>query len=314
MAEEVQDQDTRFAAGEDQAARVTRDSSLWEVETGDRKGNSCAAPVGGGEIVWGEGRAKEEGEVAVGWDNLIDREGIQGVSDKTMEVAHGGQALSEEFPEEDEGERAGCMKVGRGGRVETEGEEGDRLGKHSRSGHESSEVMKQGHGGASVKIYGKKSNQKRNLRAENVWGVCLSMSNRNGGVCGSDEPRHGNLDRRLSGEMIVVGASAAVAGEDVRILRHKDMVYASRAIADAAVGAAVSIENAGAVAENGLFGERRKELTRRSNWGDSSQFWEVGNWTRDTQKKRECLPGGLEDPEQKREHRKQEGGKRNLDL
>lgn len=111
------------------------------------------------------------------------------------------------------------------------------------------------------------------------------MSNPNGGVYWSDEPRHGDLGRRLSGVMTVVEASALVAGVDARIRGHMDMVYALTVIGDAAAGAAASTEDVGVVAGNGDFDERRKELKPRWNLNDSSHLEEVGNWAKETQKK-----------------------------
>jgi len=72
-------QDIRPAVEEDQAVRATRKQVAGEVasglesETGNTQESSSAEPeagvVGGGEIVWEEGRAKgekEEGVTAVG--------------------------------------------------------------------------------------------------------------------------------------------------------------------------------------------------------------------------------------------------------
>lgn len=159
-----------------------------------------------------------------------------------------------------------------------------------------------------------KITSRENLRAENVWRVCLSMSNPNGGVYGSDEPRHGGLDRRLNGEMIVVGASAVVTVADERTPGHRNMVYVSTVIGGAVVDAAVSIEDVVAVAGNELLDERRKGLTPRSNLGDSSRLWGADNWTKETQKKQVYLPRELEVPEQMRGRRKQENGRKNSDL
>lgn len=82
---------------------------------------------------------REEGVAVVGQGNLIGREDIRRASDKTTVGVHGVQAPSNEFPE-GVGEGVDCMKVGRGGHVETEAEAG-RLSKHSRSGHR---IRKQG--------------------------------------------------------------------------------------------------------------------------------------------------------------------------
>lgn len=137
---EVRVQGIRLAAEGGQTVSSRREPGAEEaasglgVETENRQGNSCAGSEG--VVVWGEGCAKE-GEVAVGRGNLVGREDIQYVSDKTME-GHVGQPPSEESPGEDVRGRTDCMEVGRGGHVEMEEVEGDRLdarlGKHSRSG------------------------------------------------------------------------------------------------------------------------------------------------------------------------------------
>lgn len=137
------------------------------------------------------------------------------------------------------------------------------------------------------------------------------MSNPNGGVYGSDEPRHEGSGRRLSGVMIVVEASVVVVGVGVKNRGHKDTVYALTAIGGAA---AASTEGAGVVGGNEVLDERKKELRPRSNLSDSSCSGEVGNWTGDTQKKQVYSPRELEVPDQKRGRRKQEGGRKNLDL
>jgi hypothetical protein len=100
---------------------------------------------------------------------LIGREDIQSASDKTAVEVHGGQALSEEFPEGVR-EKTDCMKVGRGGHVGTGAEVGRlgaRLGRHSRSGHADSE-KKGDHREATIRIYARRMHQERNLRAGNV--------------------------------------------------------------------------------------------------------------------------------------------------
>ena len=115
-----------------------------------------------------------------------------------------------------------------------------------------------------MRIYAKKSHQGSNLRAENVWKECLSMSNPNGVVCGIDEARHGDSVQRLGGVMIAVEASAGVVAADVWSLGHRDMVDASTAIGD--VGdAGTSTEDAEVVVGNGGFDERRKGLRPRLN-------------------------------------------------
>lgn len=133
-------------------------ASGLEAETGNTQGSSSAESevevVGGNEIGQGEECVKEgegAGEAAVGQGNLIGREDIRHVSDKMVVEAHGGEALSKEFrEEEDECERAGCMKVGWGGHVGIEAEAGRlgvRLGRHSRSGHGDLEAKKDDRGG-----------------------------------------------------------------------------------------------------------------------------------------------------------------------
>lgn len=153
---EEQVQGIRFAVGEGRPVRAMRElgaeevASGLEAETGNTLGNSCAeleGVVGGDEIVWGEGHAKEgEGEVAVGQGSWVGRGDIQRGSDKTMEM-HGEEIPSEGFLEEDAGEKTGCMKVGRGEHVEVE-VEGDRLGvrlgKHSGSEFRSKERRSRG--------------------------------------------------------------------------------------------------------------------------------------------------------------------------
>ena len=139
------------------------------------------------------------------------------------------------------------------------------------------------------------------------------MSNLNGGVCESDETRHGDSDQRLSGVMIAVEASAVVVGEDGRNPAHRNMIRASEVVAGVAVGAAVKIEDAGVVAENEVFDEQRKESRLRLSWSDSNPLGGVDNWAKGTQKKQECSPREQEVPEQNRDHRKQESGRKNLD-
>ena len=106
------------------------------------------------------------------------------------------------------------MKVGRGGHVGMEeeagrlgGRKGVRLGRHSGSGHGKKERRPRG---GNCEDYAEELHQERNLRAGNVLKVCLSMSSPHGGVYGIDEPRHADLDRRLSGAMIVGEASVSV--------------------------------------------------------------------------------------------------------
>lgn len=98
--EGVREQNIRSAAGEDQVVKATRKLGAEEVASGlkvgagDTQESSSAEPgtevVGGGEIVRGEGCGKREEVVVVGQDNLIGREDIRGVSDKTMVEVHGG--------------------------------------------------------------------------------------------------------------------------------------------------------------------------------------------------------------------------------
>ena len=108
------------------------------------------------------------------------------------------------------------------------------------------------------------------------------MSNRNGGVCGSDEPRHGNLDRRLSGGVIVVEASGVVAGQDGWVLDHTDRAHSLR-VFGAAAGA--NTEGVVVVGENEGQDERWKELKRKLSLSDSSRLGRVDSWGKDTQQK-----------------------------
>lgn len=142
----MQVQDNRSAVEEDQAVRAMRKPGAEEAASGSEAEientqggssvGSAAEVVGGDEIARGEECEREEEVVVVavvGKGNLIGREDIRGASDKTTVGVHGGQAPSEEFPEEGVCERVDCMKAGRGGHVETEAEVGS-LGRHSRSG------------------------------------------------------------------------------------------------------------------------------------------------------------------------------------
>ena len=224
---------------------------------------------------------------------------------------HGGQAPSEEFPEEGVCEKSDCMKVGRGGHVGMEAEVGRfdvrkdaRSGRHSRSGHADS-ATKGDHGEATMRIYGGKSRQEKNLRAGDVWKVCLSVSSLHGDVYGIDEAHHADLDRRLNGVMIAVEASAVVeVAADVWSLDRMDVIHGG----GAAVGAGTSTEDAGVVGGNGGFDERRRELRPKLNWIDSNRVGEVGKWGKYTQRKQMYSPREREDPEQKRGRQRQENG------
>ena len=227
-----------------------------------------------------------------------------------MEV-HGGQAPSEEFPEEGVCGKSGCMKVGRGGHVGTKAEVGRfdvrrdaRLGRHSRSGHADS-ATKGDHGEATMRAYGRKSHQEKNLRAGDVWKVCLSMSSLHGDVYGTDEAHHADLVRRLNGVMIAVEASAVVeVTADVWSPDRMGAIHGG----DAAVGAGTSTEDAGVVGGNGGFDERRRGLRPKLNWIDSNRVGEVGKRGKHTQRKQMCSPKEREDPEQKRGRQRRENG------
>ena len=228
-----------------------------------------------------------------------------------MEV-HGGQAPSEEFPEEGVCEKGDCIKVGRGGRAGMEAEVGRfdvrrdaRSGRHSGSGHADS-ATKGDHGEATMRIYCGKPHQEENLRAEDVWKACLSVSSLHGDVYGIDEAHHADLDRRLNGVMIgVVVASAVVeVAADVWSPDRMDAIHDG----DAAVGAGTSTEDAEVVGGNGGFDERRRELRPKLNWIDSNRVGEVGKWGKHTQRKQMYSPREREDPEQKRGHQRQENG------
>ena len=303
-------QDIRSVAGEGQAVRAARKpeaeevASVLEAESENTRGSSSAGSeaevVGGDGIVRGEVCARKEvvvGVVVVEQGNLIGRGDIQHASDKTMEEVHGGQAPSEEFPEGGVREMTDCMKVGREGRVEVGAEGGRldvRLGMHSRSGLEET---KEGHGEGNMRIYDKKPYQEGNLRAGNVWKVCLSMSSLSEGVYGNDEPRHGNQVRRLNGVMVVVEAFAVVAEEDARCRGHMDKMHALTAVGDAVVGSVTNIGDAG-VAENEAFDERRKELRPKPSWSGSNHVWGVDSWEKDTQRKQAYSLRVREVPEQ----------------
>lgn len=283
-------QDIQSAVEEDQAVMVMGPeaggvASVLEPETENTQGSSSAESgeeAVGGEVVRGEGLVK--GEVAVGQGSLIGRVDIRHGLDKTMVEAHDGTAPSESVPEEEDVRgKTDYMKVGRGERVgkEVEGDRfGVRLDRHC---------------------------------AGNVRKVCLSMSNLSGGVCEKDGARHGDFDRRLSGVVIVVEASAMVVGVDGRNPAHMNMIRASGVIGDVAVGAAVKIEDVGVVAENEVFDERRKELRLRLSWSGSNPLGEVDNWAKGTQKKQECSPKEQEVPGQNRDRREEESGRKNLD-
>lgn len=276
-------QDIRSAVGEDQAVRVIgpeagEEASVLEPETENMQGSSSAES---GEEAVGDGVVR--GEVAVGQGSLIGREYIRHGVDKTMVEEHDGTGPWESVPEEDVRGKTDYMKGGRGERV-GKGVEGDRFG-----------VWLDRH------------------CAGNVWKVCLSMSNLSGGVCGNDEARHGDFDRRLSGVMIVVEASAAGVGVDGRNPAHMNMIRASGVTVDVAVVAAAKIEDVGVVAENEVFDERRKESRLRLSWSGSNPLGEVDNWAKGTQKKQECSPREQEVPEQNRDHREEESGRKNLD-
>jgi hypothetical protein len=248
--------------------------------------------------------------------NLIDTEDIRRASDKTVVGEHGGQDPLEELPEEDGCEKTDCMKVGRGGHVGMEvgrvGARRDaRLGRHSRSERENPEA-KEDHGEADMRIYTEGSHREINLRAGNVWEVCLSMSNPNGGVCGIDEPRHADSVQRLGGVMIAVEASV-VAAADVLSLGHRDMIDALKVMSDVAVDAGANTGDAGVVAENGGFDGWWKELIPRLNWTDSNHVGGVGRREKHTQKEQMWSPGEREDPEQQRGRRGQENGRKSLD-
>jgi len=101
-----------------------------------------------------------------------------------------------------------------------------------------------------------------NLRAGNVWTVCLSMSNPNGVVYGIDEARHGDSVQRLGGVTIAVEASEMVAAADAWSLGHRDMADAST-VTGGVVGAGASTGDAEVVAGNGGFDEGRKESRPR---------------------------------------------------
>jgi len=140
------------------------------------------------------------------------------------------------------------------------------------------------------------------------------MSSPNGDVCGIDEPRHGGLVRRLSGAKIVVEASVmVVVAADVWIPGHRGMIHALAVVGDAAVDAGTNTENAGAVAENGGFDERRRELRPRLNWTDSNHVGEVDRQVKHTQRMQMYSPKGREGPGLKRGHQRQESGRKNLD-
>ena len=225
------------------------------------------------------------------------------MSDKTAVEVHGGQAVSGEFPEEGVCEKIDCMKVGRGEHVGMEAEVG-RLGRHSRLGHADS-AKKGDHGEATISIYAGKSYHERNLRAGNVWKVCLSVSSQHGDVYEIDEPRHADLVQRLSGVMIAVEASAVVG--DVWSPDRMDVIHALRVIGDAGA----NTEDAGAAGGNGEVGGRRRESRPKSNWTDSNRAGEVGKREKHTQRKQMCLPREREDPEQKRGRQRQEKGMKN---
>ena len=248
---------------------------------------------------------------------MVGREGIRRASDKTVVEVHGGEAPSEEHPEEGVCEKTDCMKVGWGGHVGMEAEEGRldarrdaRLGRHSRSGHADS-AKKGDHREATLRTCGRKLHRERNLRAGNVWKACLSMSSLHGDVYGIDEPRHGDLVRRLSGVMIAVGASGVVGvAGDVWSPDRMDVTHALREIGG---GAGINREGAGAAGGNGGADERRKELRPRLSWTDSSRVGEVGKREKHTQRKQMYSPREREDPEQKRGRQRQERGMKSLD-
>lgn len=200
---EVQVQDIQPVAEEDQAAKAMMKLWVGRVASGleggieNTQGSSFAEPepesgpeaAGGDGIVWEGKRAKGEEEVAVEEDNLIGSGDIRCVSDKTGVGAHGEEAPSEVFPEEDGCEKAGCTRAGQGGRVEME-EAGrvdvrrdTRWGRHSRSEHGDLEGKKGRSRGGECKDLSRKITSRDKL----TCGECV------GGMLIDVEPERGRL-------------------------------------------------------------------------------------------------------------------------